>query len=343
MFEQAWRRVDVSLRNRGPVARPVARTEFNRAVGADIVAAPRNVVAIGWVDRSQGWITAGGDLGWARRLRAVVRHLDRALAPGPDTPPLWLLCCLSDGWRERTDHTATYRWVDPGPDLDNAAEWSGPPGTLPRMSPTRDWIACFSAHRDDPSAVLLPEAHYLIRGQYRSLLGTVTVERRPWRARIDSAVYAGGDHHGPGATATGPALRRALKEIVERENLEVDVFLGSSVSRRRQLRYKLVIDVDGYVRTWDAWAWKLASGSAVLSPDSLWETRFTRACDPWEHFIPLAADLSDLAERLAWCRAHDDECRAIGARARRHAYRIYERSRVELDTRNELFERLGLR
>lgn len=253
-----------------------------------------------------------------------------------------MLCCLSDGWRERTPHTSEYRWVDPGPDLDSRPEWSGPPGTLPRMSPTRDWVACFSAHHDDPSAVLLPEAHYLVRHEYRSLLASVAVERRPWSLRADRAVYAGGDHHGQSPATSGPALRRALRDAVAREGLPVDVYLGVHASRRRQLRHKYVIDVDGYVRTWDAWAWKLASGSVLLSPTSVWHTRFTRACTAWEHFVPLAADLSDLADRLDWCRANDDACRALGKRARRHALAIYDRSRVERETAAELRPRLGI-
>ena len=42
----------------------------------------------------------------------------------------------------------------------------------------------------------------------------------------------------------------------------------------------------------------------------------------WTHYIPVAADLSDLAERVAWVAAHDDEAHTIGAAGRRLALGI---------------------
>jgi len=35
---------------------------------------------------------------------------------------------------------------------------------------------------------------------------------------------------------------------------------------------------------------------------------------PWEHFIPVAVDLSDLLEKIDWCRRHPGECRAVASR-----------------------------
>ena len=34
---------------------------------------------------------------------------------------------------------------------------------------------------------------------------------------------------------------------------------------------------------------------------------------PWRHFVPVAADLGDLIEKIEWCRAHPDECEGIAA------------------------------
>ena len=36
----------------------------------------------------------------------------------------------------------------------------------------------------------------------------------------------------------------------------------------------------------------------------------------WRHFVPVAADMADLADKLAWLRAHDAEARAIGEAGR---------------------------
>lgn len=41
---------------------------------------------------------------------------------------------------------------------------------------------------------------------------------------------------------------------------------------------------------------------------------------PWEHYIPVRHDLSDIHERLAWARDHDDEVLAMVRRANDFAY-----------------------
>jgi hypothetical protein len=37
---------------------------------------------------------------------------------------------------------------------------------------------------------------------------------------------------------------------------------------------------------------------------------------PYHDHIPVKADLSDLEEKIAWCREHDDECRQMGENAK---------------------------
>ncbi len=39
----------------------------------------------------------------------------------------------------------------------------------------------------------------------------------------------------------------------------------------------------------------------------------------WTHYVPVAADLSDLAERVAWLGAHEAQAREIGAAGRAFA------------------------
>jgi len=37
---------------------------------------------------------------------------------------------------------------------------------------------------------------------------------------------------------------------------------------------------------------------------------------PYHEHVPVKADLSDLEEKIRWCRAHDEECRKIGENAK---------------------------
>ena len=40
---------------------------------------------------------------------------------------------------------------------------------------------------------------------------------------------------------------------------------------------------------------------------------------PWEHFVPVKSDMSDLIEKIEWARSHDAEAQAIAANGRAFA------------------------
>lgn len=60
-------------------------------------------------------------------------------------------------------------------------------------------------------------------------------------------------------------------------------------------------------------------GSVILKveskcvADQLW---YFPLLKPFYDHVPVKADLSDLAEKIEWCRTHDEECRMIANRAR---------------------------
>jgi hypothetical protein len=150
----------------------------------------------------------------------------------------------------------------------------------------------------------------------------------PWEEKQARAAFCAGDHgdvanYFPPLVPERPHPRRYLKQIVEAAGLDVDVHLGKGVSLAQQLSHKWILDVDGFTRTWDAFAWKMQSGSVTLSTTSPWESFFTRLFEPWVHFVPIANDFADLAEKLDWCRAQDDECKQIAQRAQRRAESVY--------------------
>ncbi len=58
------------------------------------------------------------------------------------------------------------------------------------------------------------------------------------------------------------------------------------------------------------------SHSVVLKEEDGWELFASDLFRPWEHYIPLAPGGTDLAEALAWARAHPDRCAEISAAAR---------------------------
>jgi hypothetical protein len=79
-------------------------------------------------------------------------------------------------------------------------------------------------------------------------------------------------------------------------------------------RYRYQIDIDGNTNSWPGLYQRLLTGSPVLkiaSPSGHRQWYYHRL-RPWINFIPVAADMSDLVDKLSWLREHDDEARAIG-------------------------------
>ncbi len=45
----------------------------------------------------------------------------------------------------------------------------------------------------------------------------------------------------------------------------------------------------------------------VFKHDSIYYEHFYKQLQPWVHYIPFKADLSDLLEKIQWARDHDEE------------------------------------
>lgn len=78
---------------------------------------------------------------------------------------------------------------------------------------------------------------------------------------------------------------------------------------------KFAIDIDGYSNTWDNFIHRLKLGCCVLKVDSQYGFRqwYYNDLTPYEHYIPIKADLSNLAEQVDWVRANDAQAREIAA------------------------------
>ncbi|KAJ7041646.1 glycosyl transferase family 90-domain-containing protein [Mycena alexandri] len=95
---------------------------------------------------------------------------------------------------------------------------------------------------------------------------------------------------------------------------------GKVVPREDAYKYKYLLDVDGNTFS-GRYLGLLRSGGLVFK-----STAFTEFFTPWlvpfEHFIPVRPDLSDLMAKIAWARANDAEARRIQEAGRVFAERI---------------------
>ena len=82
------------------------------------------------------------------------------------------------------------------------------------------------------------------------------------------------------------------------------------------LKYKYVINIHGNGNEWsNRFRMLLSSGALVLKQESTLFEYWERNLRPFEHYIPVKADLSDLIEKVEWARDNDDAARRIASAA----------------------------
>lgn len=96
---------------------------------------------------------------------------------------------------------------------------------------------------------------------------------------------------------------------------------GDHVPQPSWCQRRYAIDIDGFSNAFSNLFVRLLYGCCVIkvaSPQGFRQWYYDRI-QPWQHFVPVAADLSDLVDVLAWCQAHPRACQAIAAAGQRVA------------------------
>jgi hypothetical protein len=87
------------------------------------------------------------------------------------------------------------------------------------------------------------------------------------------------------------------------------------LSFAEQSAFKYIIHVPGHTQAYRL-VIELAMNVVILLVDGAHHMWIEEYMKPWEHYVPVAADLSDLDHRVEWCLNHEEECSLIAVRAR---------------------------
>lgn len=82
-----------------------------------------------------------------------------------------------------------------------------------------------------------------------------------------------------------------------------------------QLEYKYLPVLDGVMCTYPGYQWRLLSNCTVLKQDSGEVQWFYSALKPYEHYVPLKEDMSDMLDRIKWAKENDPLCENIAKKA----------------------------
>ena len=111
---------------------------------------------------------------------------------------------------------------------------------------------------------------------------------------------------------------RAEDEAAVTQHLHDEGLFKAFVPMPEMTRYRYFVDIDGNANSWNMMQ-KLRLGACMLKVDSQYQQWFHDRLNPWEHYVPVAEDLSDFAARVEWCRSNAQEASNIALRGRRFA------------------------
>ena len=102
------------------------------------------------------------------------------------------------------------------------------------------------------------------------------------------------------------------------QTIEVDKLpfkLVKHMSFSEQSNYKYVVHIDGHVSAFRL-SYELSMNSVILLVKSPWKIWYSNMLQENIHYISVKEDMSDLIDKIKWCRDNDDQCKIIAKNAR---------------------------
>jgi hypothetical protein len=202
----------------------------------------------------------------------------------------------------------------------------------------------FSANNAD--AILVPDSVFYETRGYASFRAAAEAWETGWAVRLEPIVWRGTttgagpissaemapDDAGllqrtrmclilraaPGVDAKFAGIAQSVDPRLDRLRLQQSGILADYIDPMTWLVRKFAIDIDGNTNAWSNLFTRLLAGCCVIKIASPSDYRqwYYDALIPWQHFVPVKADMSDLREKIDWCRTHDAECAEIASAGR---------------------------
>lgn len=218
----------------------------------------------------------------------------------------------------------------------------------------------------DPTKILVPNFYFFRDRGYQKLRDWVAQNRASWGNRSSDFVWRGrltgaGLFSVDPTQKDNPLVRQRLRMAMHAKETQLDFgfvstitpvektilddagFMADRVEARTWATRKFAIDVDGFSNTWDNIFHRLLMGNCVLKVDSQMGFRqwYYDRLRPYETFVPIKKDLSDLATQIDWVLANDDKAKDI-AKAGQELAESMTWDAVAHDTKQRLHACSGL-
>jgi len=205
--------------------------------------------------------------------------------------------------------------------------------------------------------LLLPDVYMLQEGRWDEVKKNIESAsvHSPWREKIDKAHWAGSmtNLRQNDMESLNPRVKlilfshnyenfvdarfsdrldpRFFKNTPGGEELKeiVSQHLSDFKPKEESLKYKYLISVDGHSSCFERVAWILSSNSLLIKQKSNEIEWYDMLLVPFKNFVPVKEDLSDLLEKITWCRNNDIRVQEIIKNANKLGQFLFTREAID--------------
>jgi hypothetical protein len=118
------------------------------------------------------------------------------------------------------------------------------------------------------------------------------------------------------------SLNRKFKKSLNNPLSIIDSKVNKSkfMTLEEKVGYKYILNLDGHVAAFRL-GHEFSLKSVILIPESKYYLWFSHLLKPYEHFVPVNEDLSNLIDQIKWCINNDDKCKKIAI----NSYNFYKK------------------
>ena len=313
-------------------------SDFNKLYDASLIPLPMNLFALGINEntyKTHGNVTKHGNV--------LIDYWMNEIHPFVDSKKYYILICPFDGYMEYTkfkegemtdiipsDYKSS-QFIEEVIDSDKYPIFH-----------EKKTIFAMCKKTNDKHTVLLPDLYYITRKGYTETLAEIDSYRIPFSKKQSLCIWRGnldnGSNHNFFNTDGKHELnqRNYFKKLHEENRFPKVNYKNIKTSMEQQMKYKYILDIDGFSNTWDATIWKLYSGSVLLKPKSKWKQWYYDKLNEWEHYVPIENDFSDLNDKIEWCIHNEDKCIQITEKAREFVVNTLNWDKVNQDIRESV-------
>ena len=194
------------------------------------------------------------------------------------------------------------------------------PKNFPNLNDT--YILTYAKyHEHNDKIIPIVDPHYTDSNGHLNLINEIDSNIVDWDNKYKLCIWKGDRRNG----TTKNWINKNFDQLHPREYFiklyndkkynNID-YPNEFINVKDHLKYKYILDMDGFTSTWSATIWKLYSGSVLLKQKSVWKQWYYDDLVEYVHYVPIANDFSDLNEQIQWCIDNDSKCKQITENSR---------------------------